>query len=323
MSPWLAEEYEASRTPSAVYWLIGLCVAVYFVQSTLVGDAAMASALGYQPGDLGRRAVWTVVTYMFVHGGLMHLALNLWTLWLFGPRVERAWGPRAFTWFYLWCGIGGWAFHYMFQGSGGTLIGASAAILGIAVAYASLWPDDQVYLFGVVPMTVRWLVLFMAAINIAMAWLDHGSAGGTAYAAHIGGMAAGWLMLRTPNAQSLDRFRSGIASAPDDSDEIPRPVPRGHGRARGGSIDGPPPEGARSSRATDDIVAQSRAAMSMRPEPPTRPAPVPAMTPTAPINAVDAVLDKIGTSGIGSLSAEERLLLDEWSKRLRGGTTGN
>ena len=52
---------------------------------------------------------------MFVHGGLMHLALNMWTLWLFGPRVERAWGASTFTWFYLWCGVGGWAAHYMFQ----------------------------------------------------------------------------------------------------------------------------------------------------------------------------------------------------------------
>ena len=120
------EEFEVTRNPSAVYWLIGLCVGVFFVQTTLVGDINMANALGYSPGDLASRTLWTVGTYMFVHGGLMHLALNMWTLSLFGPRVERAWGASTFTWFYLWCGLGGWAFHYMFQREGGTLIGASA-----------------------------------------------------------------------------------------------------------------------------------------------------------------------------------------------------
>jgi membrane associated rhomboid family serine protease len=146
------DEFETSRSPSAVYWLIGLCVAVYFVQATLVGDDNMALLLGYAPGDLASRSLWTVGTYMFVHGGLLHLLLNMWTLWLFGPRVERAWGASTFTWYYLWCGLGGWAFHYMLQRGGGTLIGASAAILGIAVAYASRWPDDEVLFFGVVPM---------------------------------------------------------------------------------------------------------------------------------------------------------------------------
>ena len=151
------DEFDAPRSPTAVYWLIGVCVAVYFVQATLVGDANMANWLGYSPGERASRAPWTIGTYMFVHGGLMHLLLNMWTLWLFGPRVESVWGPRTLVWYYLWCGVGGWAFHYMFQREGGTLVGASAAILGIAVAYASRWPDDEVLFFGVVPMKVKWL----------------------------------------------------------------------------------------------------------------------------------------------------------------------
>ncbi len=296
------EEFEISRSPSAVYWLIGLCVGVFFVQTTLVGDANMANALGYSPGDLASRSLWTVATYMFVHGGLMHLALNMWTLWLFGPRVERAWGPSTFTWFYLWCGLGGWAFHYMFQREGGTLIGASAAILGVAVAYASRWPDDEVFLFGVVPMKVRWLVALMALMNITMAVLDSGTLGGTAYAAHIGGMVAGWIYLRAPSTQSLDRFRRRIAPAPDYGDEAPRPVPRNSSRPR--------------EREVDDIVAQSKAAVSS-----TRPATTPRNAPVAmaakPSTALDAVLDKIASSGMESLTVAERMLLDEWSKRLR------
>jgi len=300
------DEFETSRTPSAVYWLIGLCVAVYFVQATLVGDANMANGLGYAPSDLAARKLWTIGTYMFVHGGLMHLLLNMWTLWLFGPRVERSWGASTFTWYYLWCGLGGWAFHYLFQSNSGVLVGASAAILGVAVAYASRWPDDEVLFFGVVPMKVKWLVVFMALINITMAWLDSGRAGGTAYAAHFGGMVAGWLYLRAPNVGSLDRFRSRIAPAPDYGDEPPRAVPKtSRPRER--------------ERETDDIVAQSKAAMSrVRPaqKPQPQPAPVATVAPT-PSTALDAVLDKIAAEGIDSLTPAERMMLDEWSKRLR------
>jgi len=299
------DEFEPSRSTPAVYWLIGLCVAVFFVQQTLVGDANMANALGYSPGDIAAHSLWTVVTYMFVHGGLMHLVLNMWTLWLFGPRVERAWGSSTFTWFYLWCGLGGWAFHYMFERQGAALIGASAAILGVAVAYASRWPDDEVLFFGIVPMKVRWLVVFMAIINVAFAVMDQGSADGTAYFAHIGGILAALIYLRTPNAQSLDRFRRRIAAAPDYGDETPRPVPKNSSRPR--------------DRDVDDIVAQSKAAVAR-----VRPAQQPATVATAmvasappPSTALDAVLDKIAAEGLTSLTTAEKLLLDEWSKRLR------
>jgi membrane associated rhomboid family serine protease len=302
------DEFESARTPSAVYWLIGLCVAVYFVQATLVGDANMANWLGYASGDLQSRSLWTLVTYMFVHGGLVHLLLNMWTLWLFGPRVERSWGASTFTWYYLWCGLGGWAFHAMFQPNAGILVGASAAILGVAVAYASRWPDDEVLFFGVVPMKVKWLVVFMALINITMTVIDSGSTGGTAYAAHFGGMLAGWVFLRAPNVGSLDRFRSHIAPAPDYGDEPPRAVPKSS-RPR------------ERERETDDIVAQSKAAMArVRPAPKPQPkphvVPTPAVVPAAS-TALDAVLDKIAATGMESLTAAERLLLDEWSKRLR------
>ena len=296
------DEFEAPRNPAAVFWLIGLCVGVFFVQATLVGDDNMSHALGYSSGDIASRSLWTVVTYMFVHGGFMHLALNMWTLWLFGPRVERAWGSTTFTWFYLWCGLGGWAFHYMFQREGGTLVGASAAILGVAVAYAYRWPDEEVFFFGVVPMKVKWLVVFMAIMNIAMTILDTGSQGGTAYAAHFGGMVAAAIYLHLPTTNSLDKLRRRIAPAPDYGDEQPRPVPKSTARPR--------------ERDVDDIVAQSKAAVAR-----TRPVATPRTAPVAiaekPSTALDAVLDKIASEGMASLTTAEKLLLDEWSKRLR------
>jgi hypothetical protein len=146
-------------------------------------------------------------------------------------------------------------------------------------------------------------VLFMAATNILMAAVEHGSMGGTAYAAHIGGMLAGWLYLRTPNAQSLDRLRRRIAPAPDYGDEPPRPVPKSSSRPR--------------DRDVDEIVAQSKAAVAR-----VRPAPQPSATTATitpvPATAFDAVLDKIAAQGMGALTSAEKLLLEEWSKKLRG-----
>jgi membrane associated rhomboid family serine protease len=205
----VADEYEPQRNSApAVAWIIGLCVAVAFLQETLMRESLMSEWLGYHATDLQQRRLWTTVTYMFVHGGLLHLAFNMYMLWVFGRRVERAWGSTTFTWFYLWCGVSGWAFHWMFTPRAGVLIGASAAILGVAVAYASRWPDDELYLFGLIPMKVRWLVVFMAVLSLVMVVVNAGSVGGTAYAAHFGGMFGGWLYLRTPNSQSLTRLRA-------------------------------------------------------------------------------------------------------------------
>ena len=292
-----------SRSTPSVFWIMGLCIGVYFVQATIVGDNNMAGALGYASGDLSSRSLWTVITYMFVHGSFTHIALNLWTLWLFGPRVERAWGSSTFTWFYLWCGLGGWAFHYMFEREGAGLIGASAAILGVAVAYASKWPDDEVLLFGVVPMKVKWLVAFMAVVNIVMAVLESGGLSTTAYVAHLGGMTAAFIYLRAPGTGSLDRIRRGIASAPDYGDDTPRPVPRNSPRHR--------------EREVDDIVAQSRAAVARVGPPPSPVTPAAQQLNPVPGTALDAVLDKIAAEGMESLTRAEQILLNEWSKKLR------
>lgn len=309
MSFAITDEYEPQRSSApAVAWIIGLCVAVAFLQETLLRPGFTSDWLGYRASDLTERRLWTTVTYMFAHGGLLHLALNMYMLWIFGRRVERSWGSTTFTWFYLWCGVSGWAFHWMFTPRAGVLVGASAAILGVAVAYASRWGDDELYLFGIVPMKVKWLVVFLAVLSLVMTVVNAGSVGGTAYAAHFGGMFGGWLYLRTPNAQSIGSLRKRIAPAPDYGDETPRAVPRHSSRPRDRE-----PE-------IDDIVAQSKAAMAR-----TRQQVAPmAAAPSAPTNvvaaraAMDVLLDKIADQGMDSLSKNERQLLDEMSRKLRG-----
>lgn len=298
MSYPFTDEPEAPRITPAVQWLIAINVAVFFLQLTIVSPSDMHAWLGFKLGDLSS-TWWTVITYMFVHGGFMHLAVNMYTLWLFGPRIEHVWSPWAFVRFYVFCGLGGWLFHLPFS-SGSTLIGASAAVLGVMLAYAMRWPDDEMLLFFVVPVKVKWMVVFLGGFNLLMGMAGVG--GGTAYLAHVGGLIFGWLYLRTPSAQSLDRLRHRVAQIQDVPDEPPRAIPRSlpRPRERMGEV--------------DEIVAKSKAMMAKRPA-----APLATASPrTIRADELNAVLDKISERGLESLSKEERRLLEDASRRLKG-----
>ena len=90
MSYQTVDDTDSPRITHAVQWLIAINVAIYFLQLTVVRPEDVQQTLGFEVHDLGR-SWWTIATYMFVHGGFWHLALNMYTLYLFGPRIERAW----------------------------------------------------------------------------------------------------------------------------------------------------------------------------------------------------------------------------------------
>ena len=295
------DETETPRITPAVQWLIALNVAVFLLQLTLVSPADMQRALGFEARDLPH-AWWTAFTYMFVHGGFWHLALNMYTLWVFGPRVEHSWSAGGFTRYYVLCGLGGFVAHLLFFHSA-LLVGASAAIFGVMYAYAKQWPDDEVLFFGVVPMKVKWLVALFVATNLVMGVLSLNAGSGTAYFAHLGGVAAGFLILRSSPAEGLARLRDRIAQVPDVPDEPPRAVPKSLPRTRERSE-------------IDDIVAKSKAMAAARR--PVAPAP-PATVPAAPgkREELNRVLDKISEQGLESLTKAERRLLEEMSRKLR------
>ena len=294
-----ADEQDAPRLTPAVQALIAINIAVYFVQRTVVQPADMAQALGFQMHDLGK-SMYTMVTYMFAHAGFWHLALNMYTLFLFGPRVERSMRSSGeFTRFYLIAGLGGWLAHVLFVRSG-VLVGASAAIFGVMLAFAAKWPDTEVYLFGVIPMRVRWLVAALVVMNLVQG-LTPGDGDGTAYFAHLGGIATAWMYLRATHALSPERQRAQVASAPDVPDEPPRAVPRGM------------PRGREKMSEIDELIARKATTTKRTSAPVVKP---PKVTPVVSAE-LDHVLDKISQHGMASLNAEERRLLDEMSKRLR------
>ena len=293
-------ESRSPRITAAVQWLIAINVAVFFVQLTVVAPADVQLALGFSQHNLGHQW-WTIATYMFVHGGFWQLVLNLYTVWLFGPRIEWRWGSSEFVRYYLFCGLGGWFFFLLFTRDA-LLIGASAAVLGVMLAYAMRWPDDEVYLFGVVPLKVKWLVAMLVVVNLisGIAGGDQGS--GVAYLAHIGGLATGWIYLRSTSSAGIDRLRQRISQVPDVPDETPRAIPRSLPRTRekGNEI--------------DEIITRSNAATARRP---IGAQPSSVRTARRDTSDLDLVLDKISKGGIESLTSDERRLLEEMSKELR------
>ena len=149
--------------------------------------------LAFQPSAVFFRP-WTIFTYMFTHGGFWHIFFNLLALFFFGPPLEERWGSREFIKYYLICGLGGAALSFVFAFNN-AVVGASAAVYGVMLAFAMMWPDIPIYIWGIFPVKAKWLVLALVALSLFSAF---GSAGsdGVAHFAHLGGFAAGFLYIR-------------------------------------------------------------------------------------------------------------------------------
>jgi membrane associated rhomboid family serine protease len=133
--PATSNEQDYPRMTSAVQALIAINVAIFFLQITIVNQDAMRGALGFTFAAAPTRW-WTVVTYMFVHADFWHVFLNMYTLFVFGPRLEHLWGPKRFVSFYFLSGLGALIFYTLFfRDSGSALAQAgSLPVLGAADA---------------------------------------------------------------------------------------------------------------------------------------------------------------------------------------------
>lgn len=300
MSWQATDDQEYPRMTRVVYALIGINVVVAFLGATIVRSSELVSWFAFRQGPIAE-TWWTAFTYMFLHAGFLHLAFNLYTLWVFGPRLEHVWGSRSFALFYVWCGLGGAVFHAIFGGLA-PMAGASAAIFGVMLAYAMHWPKDEIYFFGVVPMRVATMVALFIGFNLVLGVLGSGAGGGVAYFAHLGGAVFGFLYLKKPQHVGIEQLRQRVSPAPDVGDDMtPRAAPRPSSRTRNRDE-------------TDEIVAQSKAAVAKRAarlQPGKRPAR------DAKAEELDRVLDKISRTGLSSLSTAEKQLLEEMSKELR------
>ena len=153
------------------------------------GSPLALGGAGFQP--------WQLVTYAFLHGSLLHIALNMYALWLFGTRMELVWGSRDFLLYYFVCVVGAGVTQLLVTSLSGQVyptIGASGGVFGLLLAFGMTFPDERLLLiFPPVILKAKWFVLLFGAIEL---WAGvTGTEAGIAHFAHLGGMLFGYLLL--------------------------------------------------------------------------------------------------------------------------------
>ena len=263
-------------------WVKRLLIAntVVFLLTAIVGGNFFYSWFGFSPANALTRP-WGAVTYMFLHGDLWHLLLNMLVLFFFGPPLESRWGSSEFLKYYLLCGLGGVALSFVFAPQA-AIIGASAAIYGLMLAFAWYWPETPIYVWGIFPVKAKWLVGFFFVLTFIGAFGRAG--GGIAHFAHLGGLltGVGYLKFGDRLVARLGEIRSSrmserfaIVPRKVSSEEEGEKTFRGKKRAPGG-------------RREEELLDE-----------------------------VDRILDKISARGMGALTDDERRVLDEVSRKRR------
>lgn len=178
--------------------------AVYLLQALTSGHGLIEGRLALWPDQVFHHgALCQLITYLFLHGSLLHLLFNMFTLWMFGSDVERSLGAKRFLSFYLITGVCAALFHLLFNAhSAHPVLGASGAIYGVLVAFALLYPEREItlLLFFVLPVHLK--AKYLAAIFMAISLVAGiqsqitGAGEGIAHLAHLGGGLAGLLLLR-------------------------------------------------------------------------------------------------------------------------------
>jgi membrane associated rhomboid family serine protease len=204
----------------AVWAIIAANVAAFLYQLTLSAPQldwflyqhALVPARYFHPrwaleNGLSPLDLTPFLTNTFLHGGWLHIILNLWTLYIFGPALEDRLGPARFLALYLLAGLAASATHALFNaGSPVPVLGASGAIAGVIAAYAVRFPFAWVRV--IVPILFIPLFFWVPAMVFAGLWFllqvfqgateimnPSAGAAGIAWWAHIGGFLAGWMLL--------------------------------------------------------------------------------------------------------------------------------
>ena len=181
--------------PSGVKLLVIINIVV-FVLTALSGQRSILfSSFGLVPSHVWSNfKVWQLFTYLFVHGGFLHIFFNMFVLWMFGKDLEMQWGKNEFLLFYFTCGIGAGLMTVLFSvNSIVPIVGASGAIYGLLVAYGFTYPNRMVYLYGLFPLKVKYMVLGLGVIAFFASLSANQS--NVSHITHLSGMIIGVLYI--------------------------------------------------------------------------------------------------------------------------------
>jgi membrane associated rhomboid family serine protease len=200
------------RFPIANWSIIAANIIIFLLLQTTPNPDRIETALGPIPAVLFGAAVLspdialvpppvTLLTGMFVHANIGHILGNMLFLWVFGDNVEDAMGSARYLLFYLACGIiAALTFSAMIPTGQAPLIGASGAISGVAAAYLLLYPKARIWGFVFIPwlplhIPASWFVSIWIFLQLVSALLSQGSGSDIGWWAHLGGIAAGAVLV--------------------------------------------------------------------------------------------------------------------------------
>ena len=195
----------------AVKALICTNVAVFAVTALAPAGVRqwLGELLGLTPAlTLTDLRLWQPVTYLFMHGGVSHILINMLILWMFGVQLERLWGTRFFVRYYFVAGVGAAVvtllvsllpFGFSVATYSTITIGASGAIYGLLMAFALYYPNAPILMFLLFPVPAKYFVMILGAI----AFISAPRGGGVAHITHLGGLIAGYLYLRRLRGSAL------------------------------------------------------------------------------------------------------------------------
>ena len=189
--------YKPTLFTNAIKVIISVNFGIFVLQSLSQSEALFFPLFGLVPKLVwSDRMVWQPFTYLFLHGGVWHILINMFVLWMFGGELERLWGKHEFLKFYFITGIGSGLVTMLFDLQSMTpIVGASGAVYGVLLAYGLTYPNRTVYLYGIIPVKSIWFVLgigliaFMSSFN-NMSQISHMT--------HLSGMLIGYFMLKKP-----------------------------------------------------------------------------------------------------------------------------
>lgn len=208
------------RNPPTGWWsvtntLLVINVSVYIGQELARGFLPrfpLELYLGLSLEGLRHGFVWQLLTFQFLHGGILHLLLNSWGIYVFGPAVEHALGRTRFLRLYLISGAVGGGWHVLGSllfpehfgvitqyGSANYIpvVGASAGLFGLMAAFATMYPHQnlRVLLLFIYPVTVSARVLLGVCAGVSVLGMLF-TRSNVAHGAHLGGMLAGFVYVR-------------------------------------------------------------------------------------------------------------------------------
>tara|TARA_A100001011_G_scaffold399411_1_gene507917 strand:- start:7986 stop:8813 length:828 start_codon:yes stop_codon:yes gene_type:complete len=189
--------YKPTLFTNAIKVLVSVNFGIFILQTLSNAEGLFFPLFGLVPRMVwSELMIWQPFTYLFFHGGIWHVLINMFVLWMFGSELERLWGKSHFLKFYFVTGVGSGLLTMLFSLQSITpIVGASGAVYGVLLAYGLTYPNRQIYLYGIIPIKSIWFVIGIGMIAFMSSFNNISQ---ISHITHLSGMLIGYLMLKRP-----------------------------------------------------------------------------------------------------------------------------